>query len=160
MRRHIRNRRMKMRNITLSGTVANFGQVDRARTTGEGERNDAFCIRFLNVSMDRKDEETGYTKHETIKVLANGYMAERLSKFAPMEKVYITGKLEKEADYVTEERTLPGQWIVRIDFIDNWPEAENATSNTTTSAPAPQTAKPAAKKPTAKRKPTIKTRTA
>lgn len=146
-----------MRNVTISGTIANFGQVDRARTTGEGERNDAFTVRFINVSMDRKDEETGYTKHECIKVLANGYLAERLAKFAPMEKVYMVGKLEKEDDYVTEDRTIPGQWIVRVDSIDNWPEAANS-ENDGSSTTATTSTKPASKKPSAKKKPSIKER--
>ena len=147
-----------MRNITISGTIANFGQVDRARTTGEGERNDAFTVRFINVSMDRKDESTGYTKHEVMKVLANGYLAERLAKFAPMEKVYIVGKLEKEDDYVTEDRTVPGQWIVRVDSIDNWPEAANNEDGGSTTTAATTSTKPAAKKPSAKKKPSIKER--
>ena len=148
-----------MRNVNLSGTIANFGQVDRARTTGEGERNDAFTVRFINVSMDRKDEETGYTKHECIKVLANGYLAERLAKFAPMEKVYMVGKLEKEDDYVTEDRTIPGQWIVRVEYIDNWPQAGNdaqPADTAQTSAAKPEPKKPMAKKPAAKKKPNLK----
>ena len=148
-----------MRNVNLSGTIANFGQIDRARTTGENERNDAFTIRFLNVSMDRKGED-GYTKHETIKVLANGFLAERLSKFAPMEKVYLSGKLEKEDDYVTEDRTIPGQWIVRVEYIDNWPQAGNdaqpAETAPQTSAAKPEPKKPMAKKPMTKKKPNLK----
>lgn len=145
-----------MRNIIISGTIANFGQITNDRTSAENERNNAFTVRFINVSMDRKDEETGYTKHAPIKVLANGYLAERLAKFAPMEKVYLVGKLEKEDDYVTEDKSIPGQWIIRVDSIDNWPQAaDNEDGGTTTTAAAPA-AKPASKKPAAKKKPSIR----
>ena len=43
-----------MRNITLSGTVANFGQVDKARTTGEEEVNGIISYDRKIVKMDEK----------------------------------------------------------------------------------------------------------
>ena len=121
-----------MRNVQLSGKVANFGKVFKE---AEGEKG-AFCVVFLNMSLDRKDEETGYTATVPVKVIAGGYWAERLNSFAPGEMVYLTGKLDKDSDYTNAEGELVrGGLMVRCEMIDNWA----AESNSETSA------KPAAK---------------
>ena len=52
-----------MRNVQVSGRVANFGKVYKA---AEGEKS-AFCVVFLNMSLDRKDEASGYTATVPVK---------------------------------------------------------------------------------------------
>ena len=130
-----------MRNVQVSGRVANFGKVYKA---AEGEKS-AFCVVFLNMSLDRKDEETGYTATVPVKVTANGYWADRLNSFAPGEMVYLTGKLDKENDWTNNEGELvKGGLYVRCEMIDNWAaNADNAATTATSSKPA----KPAAGKP-------------
>jgi hypothetical protein len=138
-----------MRNVQLSGRVANFGKVFKA---AEGDKG-AFCVVFLNMSLDRKDEETGYTATVPVKVIANGYWAERLNSFASGEMVYLTGKLDKDSDYTNAEGELVrGGLMVRADMIDNWAansDATNATSAPAKAAPAKpgKPAKPASRKP-------------
>ena len=137
-----------MRNVQLSGRVANFGKVFKA---AEGDKG-AFCVVFLNMSLDRKDEETGYTATVPVKVIANGYWAERLNSFASGEMVYLTGKLDKDSDYTNADGELVrGGLMVRADMIDNWAansEAQ-APANTAKAAPAKpgKPAKPASRKP-------------
>ena len=80
-----------MRNVTMSGRIANFGKTFKA---AEGDKS-AFCVAFINMSLDRKDEETGYTATVPVKVLANGYWADRLNAFAAGEMVYLSVKLDK-----------------------------------------------------------------
>lgn len=135
-----------MRNVTMSGKVANFGKVYKE---AEGDKG-AFCVVFLNMSLDRKDEETGYTATVPVKVIANGYWAERLNSFAAGETVYLTGKLDKDSDYTNADGELVrGGLMVRADFIDNW-----AAEGVVASAAAPKaTGKPA--KPAAKGKPAM-----
>ena len=137
-----------MRNVQLSGRVANFGKVYKE---AEGEKK-AFCVVFLNMSLDRKDEETGYTATVPVKVIANGYWAERLNSFASGEMVYLTGKLDKDSDYTNADGELVrGGLMVRADMIDNWAaNADNASASTTASA---KPAKPAAGKPAKPGKP-------
>ena len=127
-----------MRNVQVSGRVANFGKVYKA---AEGDKS-AFCVVFLNMSLDRKDEETGYTATVPVKVTANGYWADRLNSFAPGEMVYLTGKLDKENDWTNNEGELvKGGLYVRCEMIDNWAaNADNAATTATSSKPA----KPAA----------------
>ena len=138
-----------MRNVHLSGRVANFGKIFKA---AEGDKG-AFCVVFLNMSLDRKDEETGYTATVPVKVIANGYWAERLNSFASGEMVYLTGKLDKDSDYTNAEGELVrGGLMVRADMIDNWAansDAASATSAPAKAAPAKpgKPAKPASRKP-------------
>lgn len=128
-----------MRNVQVSGKVANFGKVYKA---AEGDKS-AFCVVFLNMSLDRKDEETGYTATVPVKVTANGYWADRLNSFAPGEMVYLTGKLDKENDWTNNEgEIVKGGLYVRCEMIDNW--AANANAEGASAKPA---AKPAAGKP-------------
>ena len=128
-----------MRNVQVSGRVANFGKVFKA---AEGDKG-AFCVVFLNMSLDRKDEETGYTATVPVKVIANGYWAERLNSFAPGEMVYLTGKLDKDSDYTNAEGELVrGGLMVRADFIDNW-AANSESTSTASAAPAKTAGKPA-----------------
>lgn len=135
-----------MRNIQMSGRVANFGKIFKA---AEGDKS-AFCVVFLNMSLDRKDEESGYTATVPVKVTANGYWAERLNSFASGEMVYLTGKLDKENDWTNNEGELvKGGLYVRCEMIDNW--AAN-TDNAAASANAGAKAAPA--KPAAGKKPT------
>lgn len=137
-----------MRNVQVSGRVANFGKVFKA---AEGDKG-AFCVVFLNMSLDRKDEETGYTATVPVKVIANGYWAERLNSFASGEMVYLTGKLDKDSDYTNAEGELVrGGLMVRADFIDNWAASSDTAS--TASAPAKATGKPAKPAKPASRKP-------
>lgn len=137
-----------MRNVQVSGRIANFGKVYKA---AEGEKS-AFCVVFINMSLDRKDEATGYTATVPVKVTANGYWADRLNAFAPGEMVYLTGKLDKENDWTNQEGELvKGGLYVRCEMIDNWAaNADNATEAGAKATPA----KPAAKKPAAGKKPT------
>ena len=126
-----------MRNVQLSGKVANFGKIYKA---AEGEKG-AFCVVFLNMSLDRKDEETGYTATVPVKVIANGYWADRLNSFAPGEMVYLTGKLDKDSDYTNADGELVrGGLMVRCDMIDNWAANSEATAS---AAPAKAAGKPA-----------------
>ena len=146
-----------MRNVQISGRVANFGKVYKA---AEGEKS-AFCVVFLNMSLDRKDEESGYTATVPVKVTANGYWADRLNSFAPGEMVYLTGKLDKENDWTNQEGELvKGGLYVRCEMIDNWAanadNAEGASAKPAAKAagkPAP--AKPGAKKPTKPARPSM-----
>ena len=142
-----------MRNVQMSGRVANFGKIFKA---AEGDKS-AFCVVFLNMSLDRKDEESGYTATVPVKVTANGYWAERLNSFAPGEMVYLTGKLDKENDWTNSEGELvKGGLYIRCEMIDNWAaNADNAAAGAATGAKKAPTkpaagkkpAKPAAKKP-------------
>ena len=138
-----------MRNVQISGRVANFGKVYKE---AEGEKG-AFCVVFLNMSLDRKDEETGYTATVPVKVIAGGYWAERLNSFAPGEMVYLTGKLDKENDWTNQEGELvKGGLYVRCEMIDNWAaNADNAQSAGTKAAPAKPAAKKAPAKPAGKK---------
>ena len=134
-----------MRNVTMSGRIANFGKVFKA---AEGDKS-AFCVVFINMSLDRKDEATGYTATVPVKVTANGYWADRLNAFAPGEMVYLTGKLDKENDWTNQEGELvKGGLYVRCEMIDNWAaNADNAEG---------ASAKPAAKAAGKPAKPTAK----
>ena len=138
-----------MRNIQISGRVANFGKVYKA---AEGDKS-AFCVVFLNMSLDRKDEETGYTATVPVKVTANGYWADRLNAFEPSEMVYLTGKLDKENDWTNQEGELvKGGLYVRCEMIDNWAANSDNAASAKSAAPAKpaagkKPAKPAAKKP-------------
>lgn len=136
-----------MRNVQMSGRVANFGKIFKA---AEGDKS-AFCVVFLNMSLDRKDEESGYTATVPVKVTANGYWAERLNSFAPGEMVYLTGKLDKENDWTNNEGELvKGGLYIRCEMIDNWAaNADNAAA-----AGAATGAKKAPTKPAAGKKPT------
>ena len=128
-----------MRNVQVSGRVANFGKVFKA---AEGEKG-AFCVVFLNMSLDRKDEATGYTATVPVKVTANGYWAERLNSFASGEMVFLTGKLDKENDWTNNEGELvKGGLYVRCEMIDNW-----AANNDNANASAPAKSAPAKKAP-------------
>ena len=136
-----------MRNVQMSGRVANFGKIFKA---AEGDKS-AFCVVFLNMSLDRKDEESGYTATVPVKVTANGYWAERLNSFASGEMVYLTGKLDKENDWTNNEGELvKGGLYVRCEMIDNWAaNADNAAAGASAGAKATP-AKPAAGKKPAK----------
>ena len=137
-----------MRNVQVSGRIANFGKTFKA---AEGDKS-AFCVAFINMSLDRKDEETGYTATVPVKVLANGYWADRLNAFAAGEMVYLTGKLDKENDWTNNEgEIVKGGLYVRVDMIDNWAaNADNA------SAAVAEGAKKAPAKKAAPGKPAVK----
>lgn len=136
-----------MRNVQVSGRIANFGKTFKA---AEGDKS-AFCVAFINMSLDRKDEETGYTATVPVKVLANGYWADRLNAFAAGEMVYLTGKLDKENDWTNNEgEIVKGGLYVRVDMIDNWAanndNAQAGAAEGTKKAPAKKApTKPAAK---------------
>ena len=129
-----------MRNVTMSGRIANFGKVYKA---AEGDKG-AFCVVFLNMSLDRKDEETGYTATVPVKVIAGNYWAERLNSFTPGEMVYLTGKLDKDSDYTNAEGELVrGGLMVRVEMIDNWAADSNAEAGAAKPAAKAAAGKPA-----------------
>lgn len=138
-----------MRNVQMSGKVANFGRIFKE---AEGDKS-AFCVVFLNMSLDRKDEESGYTATVPVKVTANGYWAERLNAFQAGEMVYLTGKLDKENDWTNQEGELvKGGLYVRCEMIDNWAANSDNAASAKSAAPAKPAAgkkpnKPAGKKP-------------
>ncbi len=120
-----------MRRAVISGRIAHFGQK---YIPAEGEKS-AFATAFVNVSMDRKDEETGYTETKPMKIIGNGWLAERMNNFAAGDQIYLEGRLEMERDYTNSEGELiKGGWIIRTDFIDNWGSQSTATA-TKPSAP-------------------------
>ena len=134
-----------MRNVTMSGRIANFGKVFKA---AEGEKG-AFCVVFLNMSLDRKDEATGYTATVPVKVTASGYWADRLNAFEPGEMVYLTGKLDKENDWTNNEGELvKGGLYIRCEMIDNWAANNDNVESKAKTAAKPATGNPA--KPAAK----------
>ena len=68
-----------------------------------------------------------------MRVVAFGWLAERLSKFGPNEYIVLNGKLRKSAPFTSKEgKEYPGEWEVVIDHIDNWPEKESANAQGTT----------------------------
>lgn len=114
-----------MRRTIISGRIANFG---RHYIPAEGDKS-AFAVAFVNVSMDRKDEETGYTETKPMKILANSWLADRLNNFEANDYIYLEGKLEVESDYTNNEGELvKGGWIVRVDYIDNWGSKQSSDS--------------------------------
>lgn len=114
-----------MRRTIISGRIANFGRYYKP---AEDDKS-AFAVAFVNVSMDRKDEETGYTETKPMKVIANAWLADRLNNFEANDTIYLEGKLEVESDYTNNEGELvKGGWIVRVDFIDNWGSKTSATA--------------------------------
>lgn len=115
-----------MRRTIISGRIANFG---RRYIPAEDDKG-AFAIAFVNVSMDKKDEETGYTETKPMKILANGWLADRLNNFEANEYIYLEGKLEVENDYTSKEtgELIKGGWIVRVDYIDNWGSKQSSNS--------------------------------
>ena len=125
-----------MRRTIISGRIANFGRYYKP---AEDDKS-AFAVAFVNVSMDRKDEETGYTatlsflggsisETKPMKVIANAWLADRLNNFEANDTIYLEGKLEVESDYTNSEGELvKGGWIVRVDFIDNWGSKTSATA--------------------------------
>lgn len=137
-----------MRNVQVSGKVANFGRVYKA---AEGDKS-AFCVVFINMSLDRKDEATGYTATVPVKVTANGYWADRLNAFAAGEMVYLTGKLDKENDWTNQEGELvKGGLYVRCEMIDNWAANADSAEGASAKPAAKATGKPAPAKPGAKK---------
>lgn len=124
-----------MRRTIISGRIANFG---RKFIAAEGEKS-AFAVAFVNVSMDRRDEETGYTETKAMKIIGSNWIAERLNNFEAGDPIYLEGKLEVENDYENSEGELiKGGWIVRVDYIDNW----GSKSNSSATAPSKGAAKP------------------
>lgn len=133
-----------MRNVQVSGRVCNFGKVYRA---AEGDKG-AFCVVFINMPLDRKDEETGYTATTPVKLMAGNYWADRLNDFQPGETVYVTGKLDKENDWTNNDGELiKGGLYVRIEMIDNWAAESSNSKSAAKPAAASKPSKPAAAKP-------------
>ena len=121
-----------MRRVVISGRIANFGRVFRG---AEGDKG-AFAVAFVNVSMDRKDEATGYTETKPMKVIGSNWVAERLNNFEANDPIYLEGRLEVENDYTNSEGELvKGGWIVRIDSIDNWGTKQASTTGGSKATP-------------------------
>ena len=129
-----------MRTITLSGRKAGFGAQYREAT----DNKSAFAVAFINVSLERKDEGDQYTKTMPVKLLANGYLADRLNQFENGEMIYLTGELDLDNDWTDSEGNIvKGQMYVRVNKIDNWPANYNSNSAQSASAPAKAAGKPA-----------------
>ena len=131
-----------MRNVNVSGKLAGFGKTYKEGE--EAKRN--FCVAFLNVSLDKKDEATGYMQTTPVKVMCFGFNADKLNQFEVGEMVYVSGKLDIEQDYTNPEtgELVKGRLFIMVDQIDNWPANYNANNKAANNAPA----KPAAGKPT------------
>ena len=136
-----------MRNVQLTGRIAGFGAQYRAAT----DDKKAFAVAFINVSLDRKDETTGYTATFPMKLIANAWVADRLNGFQTNDYIVLEGVLEQEADWTNAEgEIVKGGVVVRVSKIDNWgtKESDNAAPAKATPAKA---SKPApAKKPAGK----------
>lgn len=141
---------MNLNCIQLSGKVANFGEIfkEAEGTKGTEEYKGAFCVKFINVQLDRKDKETGFYENRAIKVIANGYLAEKLHNFAPMEEVVLTGILTTDNDWPTDDGEVrKGDWIIRANNIVNWPAAMSNKTETETTSTETKTTKSSTKKP-------------
>lgn len=123
---------MNLNGVQLSGRMANFGENYREKT----EEKSAFAVRFVNIQLDRKDSEGKYYESRAIKVIANGYNAEKLHNFAPQEEIVFTGILTTDNDWTTDDGELKkGDWLIKINNIANWPEAmSNKTTDEKTTA--------------------------
>jgi hypothetical protein len=130
-----------MRNINVSGKLAGFGKNYRA---AEGDKK-SFCVAFINMSLDKKDESTGYMQTTPVKLMCFGFNADKLNQFEVGEMVYVSGKLDMEQDYTNPEtgELVKGRLFVMVDQIDNWPANYNSANKAAGNAPA----KPAPGKP-------------
>lgn len=141
-----------MRNVQLTGRIAGFGFLYKE---AEGEKK-SFATAFINVSLDRKDETTGYTATFPMKLLANAWIADRLNGFQTGDYIVLEGVLEQEADWTNSEgEIVKGGIVCRVNKIDNWGTKENTA---TTAKPAAKPAKGAPAKPAAKGKPAMPAR--
>ena len=150
-----------MRNVNLSGKFAGFGKNYKE---GSGDKK-SFCVGFINVVLDRKDEATGYMQTVPVKLMCFGFNADKLNQFEVNEMVYVSGKLDVEQDYTHPEtgEVVKGKLFVMVDQIDNWPANYNANNNNAaTKGGAPSKApakggpaKPAAKRPSMPGKPAV-----
>ena len=132
-----------MRNVNVSGKLAGFGKTYKEGE--EAKRN--FCVAFLNVSLDKKDETTGYMQTTPVKVMCFGFNADKLNQFEVGEMVYVSGKLDIEQDYTNPEtgELVKGRLFIMVDQIDNWPANYNA--NKSAAAPSKAPSKAPAKAP-------------
>ena len=141
-----------MRNVNVSGKLAGFGKTYKEGE--EAKRN--FCVAFLNVSLDKKDETTGYMQTTPVKVMCFGFNADKLNQFEVGEMVYVSGKLDIEQDYTNPEtgELVKGRLFIMVDQIDNWPANYNSNKPATAAAPTKAPAKAPSKAP-AKGKPSM-----
>ena len=146
-----------MRNVNVSGKLAGFGKTYKEGE--EAKRN--FCVAFLNVSLDKKDETTGYMQTTPVKVMCFGFNADKLNQFEVGEMVYVSGKLDIEQDYTNPEtgELVKGRLFIMVDQIDNWPANYNSNKPATAAAPTKAPAKAPSKAP-AKGKPAVPPRPA
>jgi hypothetical protein len=130
---------------SLNGKVAGFGKIYKE---AEGEKK-SFAVAFLNVDLGFKNEETGYYETVPVKVMANGFAADKLNQFEVGEFVCISNaQLTKDQDYTNAEGELvKGQLCFRVLEIANWPANYNANGGATANTKAaPAKGKAPAKK--------------
>lgn len=111
---------------SLNGRIANFGRLYKE---AEGEKK-SFAVAFVNVDLGVKDPETGYYQSVPVKVVANGFAADKLNQFEANEFICISNaQLSKDQDYTNADGELvKGQLMFRVIEIANWP-ANYASSN-------------------------------
>ena len=114
---------------SLNGRIANFGRVYKE---AEGEKK-SFAVAFVNVDLGTKDPETGYYQTVPVKIIANGFAADKLNQFEANEFICISNaQLSKDQDYTNDAGdVIKGGLIFRALEIANWPA--NYNSNTAAS---------------------------
>jgi hypothetical protein len=120
---------------SLNGRIANFGRIYKE---AEGDKK-AFAVAFVNVDLGVKDPETGYYQSVPVKVVANGFAAEKLNQFEANEFICISNaQLSKDQDYTNAEGELvKGQLMFRVLEIANWPANYSANNSNTETKTAP-----------------------
>jgi hypothetical protein len=120
---------------SLNGRIANFGRIYKE---AEGDKK-AFAVAFVNVDLGVKDPETGYYQSVPVKVVANGFAAEKLNQFEANEFICISNaQLSKDQDYTNAEGELvKGQLMSRVLEIANWPANYSANNSNTETKTAP-----------------------
>lgn len=126
---------------SLNGRIANFGRIYKE---AEGDKK-AFAVAFVNVDLGVKDPETGYYQSVPVKVVANGFAAEKLNQFEANEFICISNaQLSKDQDYTNAEGELvKGQLMFRVLEIANWPANYSANNSNTETKTAPAKKAPA-----------------
>lgn len=136
---------------SLNGRIANFGRLYKE---AEGEKK-SFAVAFVNVDLGVKDPETGYYQSVPVKVVANGFAADKLNQFEANEFICISNaQLSKDQDYTNADGELvKGQLMFRVIEIANWPANYSSSNNAeggAKKAPAKAPAKAAPAKGAAK----------
>lgn len=137
---------------SLNGRIANFGRLYKE---AEGDKK-SFAVAFVNVDLGVKDPETGYYQTVPVKIVANGFAADKLNQFEANEFICISNaQLSKDQDYTNADGELvKGQLMFRVLEISNWPANYSANNNAESGTKkAPAKAAPAKAAPTKGDKP-------